>query len=382
LMNALLIAFGYPVQYRALRCASDAGMRVYVLGAEKASGLRFSRFCRRFVAIPATDRDNDGGKESQDAWLRRIEEYIKRFDIGVLIPADAPATRLLAQLQGRLSVPSFPIPPLDTFETLNDKWAFYHLCLQLGLRTPKTWLFPDKPSILKAIAAGELPAKLIAKPLSEAGGMGIVPIDARNATSELEPIDYEPILIQQYIDGWHIGLSVFTAQGQVIAAVVHQILNQCFVFAANEEYVRFGEAIAAHMKTSGVMNFDAQLTPDGVLYLLECNPRVYLTMDYTAIAGINMVELGMRAWKGYPTTPLTVPNMGVRTPLGLVKALVTPWKIQYSDLRMALFTLTDPLAFFLETKRLLTLRRLRAAKRTLARSEQFKEPRKIPARTR
>jgi predicted ATP-grasp superfamily ATP-dependent carboligase len=316
--------------------------------------LRFSRFCARF--LPVRDPLEATDEASHDAWVRTIEEHVARFKIGLLIPADAKATLLLVQLRGRLSAPTFPAPTPASFQLLNDKWAFYKLCLELGLRTPRTWMYPDKRSVLKAIGDGELPEHLIVKPPDMAGGFGVVPLDAANAVAELDAIDYQPILVQEFIPGHHIGLSVLTIQGKVVASVVHQILSQRFCFAPNEEYARFGAEVARHMGTDGVMNYDAQLTPDGVVYLLECNPRVYLSMDYAAIAGINFIAMGLRDWSGFSGDPLTVPQVNIPTPFRLVQTLFTPWRLSRVDLRAARFFLADPVSQFLEIFRLAVTR--------------------------
>jgi hypothetical protein len=349
-VNALLIAFGYPVQYRALRCAAKAGLRVYVLGGQRAKMMRFSLSCARFLPVP--DPEEAVGEATHDAWVRTIEEHIARYKIELLIPSDAKSTLLLAQLRDRLSAPTFPAPTPATFELLNDKWAFYQLCIELGLRTPRTWIYPDKRSMLEAIHDGELPEKLIVKPPAMAGGFGVVPMSASNAAAELDAIEYEPLLVQEFIPGHHIGLSVLTIKGKLVVSVVHQILNQRFVFKGNEEYTRFGAQVAEHLATDGVMNYDAQLTPDGVVYLLECNPRVYLTMDYAAIAGINFIEMGLRDWSGFSGNPLTVPDVAIRSPFGLAKVLLTPWRLRRIDWPTALFFLSDPLSLCIEIVRL------------------------------
>ena len=295
------------------------------------------------------------------AWLETIEDAVSRSGASMVLPADGKASELVAALQDRLSVPAFPMLPLKKFQTLNNKWAFYQLCRQLDLPTPATWRFQDKSSLLAAIGGGELPESLIAKPLCGAGGIGVVPFTARNAAHELEQVDYEPILVQEYIDGEHIGLSVFTSKGSIVAATVHQIRGQRFFFKPNEEYLGYGRTIAATMETEGAMNFDAQMSRDGRIYLLECNPRVFLTMDYVAIAGINFVAMGLRDWNGrrpltVPAPEIAVPEVAIRSPMGFLGALLKPWRVEPADLRMARFALADPIPLLIETSRLVWLR--------------------------
>jgi biotin carboxylase len=354
MMKSLLIAFGFPVQYRALRCAAAAGMAVYVLGNKDAQLLRFSRDCRRFFPIPdVADRVSSA---DGDLWVKIIEDALSRCGAAMVIPADARATELLAGIRDRLSVPAYPILSLDKFRFLNDKWKFYQLCRQLNLPTPSTWVFRDKAALLSAIERGELPDSLIAKPLCGSGGIGVVPLTAHDAERGLNAVDYAPILVQEYIDGEHIGLSVFTAKGRVVASTVHQIKGQRFFYKTNDEYLRMGRAIAVRMETDGPMNFDAQLSPDGRIFLLECNPRVFLTMDYAAIAGVNFIAAGLQDWDGAVAVPIATPEVAVRSVLGVAPLLLSPWRIEPADLKMLQFALTDPIPFLIETLRLLWLR--------------------------
>ena len=345
--NALGIAFGANIQYIGMKCATKAGLRVHVLGSRRASALRESRYCKGFTLGPGYS--DFSSQKIQTEWLEKIEECIRREKIDLLIALDIEATELLARLAGQLSVPNLPINSLEALDLLNSKWNFGKLCEELGIRTPRSWRFDDKASLLEALERDDFPEKLILKPIAAEGGIGVIPFAKKHAGKTLEAVEYAPLLLQEFIEGSHIGLSVFTSHGKTIVSVVHQIVNQRFVFSQNQEYQQFGCRINEHVKASGIMNYDAQITPEGLIYLLECNPRGYFTMDYTALAGVNMIEVAMQDWSNFSGPPMTVADAAFTAPIGCLKRILRVKPTTRNDRRMLLEEIRDPVIFVKRT---------------------------------
>jgi predicted ATP-grasp superfamily ATP-dependent carboligase len=286
----------------------------------------------------------------------------------MVVAADGKAARILSLIRERLSVPVFPTPTTATFDILDDKWAFYQLCGKLGLPTPQTWLFESKADLLHAVEAGQLPSRLIAKALRLWGEIGMVKFTSTNARERLEAVDYRPILVQEFIEGIDFGLSVFASKGRIIAAMTHRVSRQTFYFQPDDRYISYGAAVIDYFKTEGVFNFDARLADDGRIYLLECNPRMYLTMDYAMNMGVNFVALGLQNWDGYEG-PIETREGRVKTLFGSVKSILTPWRITKNDLRMAAHALADPVPCAVDTFRLLMMKCPERIQRRLLRIE-------------
>jgi predicted ATP-grasp superfamily ATP-dependent carboligase len=352
-MNLLLLAFGFQVQYRVVRCAAAAGMKVFVLGTPEAAVLRTSRYCSRFLAAPNCNADNKG--LYLERWRQRIEECAANHEIGLVVAGDTQATSILALLSSRLSVPTYPVPSHASFELLHDKWTFYKLCNELGFRTPQSWLFQNKAALAAALRASELPEHLIAKPTRQSGSAGVLPFHKREAGKYLARIDYEPILLQEYISGQTTCLSIFVEKGETRIVVGYFRRRQQLTFATNDTFLSYASGIGAHLRTDGLLNFDAQITDEGDVYLLECNPRMYLNLDFAALAGLNFISEGLRVW-GNENEPLRVADQQIRTLWGFCKTLVTPWRMQGGDMRMAAYRLADPVPLVVEIARLLLAR--------------------------
>jgi len=353
-MRGLLIALGFPVQYRVLRCAAKAGMSVSVLGNAEAKQLRFSRYCNSFELVPPHLENSPGTQ--LDAWADLLIGLIEKQGADILLPGDAQATLLLGQLRSRLEMRSnvriFPVPTESAFLELNDKWAFYKNCLRLNLPVPKTWRFDSKEDAIRALATEEFPDRLVVKPLDLWGGYGVKLFDRKDAGFGIRGLDYEPLLIQEYIEGEDTGLSVLVRSGRIVASLIHQVRSRRFYFFHCEEFLRIGEALATDYNCDGILHIDAQMTPSGELYLLECNPRVYLSMDYAALAGINLIELGIRDSIPADAPPLTVGEITFRKPPELIKSVLKFKGFERNDLRAAAFQIADPVMFALETWRL------------------------------
>jgi hypothetical protein len=315
-------------------------MKVYVLGCEKAALLGHSRCCELFIL--AQTIIPEGGDADLIAWSQEIEACVAEHGIELVIAADTQATMLLARLKGRLSAALYPTPTAAALEVLRDKWNFRQLCFELDLRAPQTWLFRDKKAILDSIQAGDLPAHLIAKPLGRSGSDGVTPFNSADAAHKLEALEYHPILVQEYLHGLTICLSIQTWRGAVVAALGYHKDGHRYVFNMNAEFLAAASAVAARLRTDGLLNFDAQLTESGEVYLLECNPRMFLSMDYAAVAGINFVELGLRDWSKCRGGCVPAPTPSLLTLGGLLRSIVTPWRIRHSDLAMTRYGLADP----------------------------------------
>ena len=162
--------------YRALQCLTEAGVTVYVLGGRGARGLKFSR---RAAEVVATEAAVDGA--ASDALVNDVNAAIARWGIEIVLAGDAQATRSLIAMRERLAARAFPMPSLDVFDWLNDKWRFYELCMSLGVRVPKSRLFESVTDLRRAFDQGELASPKIAKPLSMTGSEGCLRVDPENA---------------------------------------------------------------------------------------------------------------------------------------------------------------------------------------------------------
>lgn len=284
----LLVADAFQLAYRVLRCARATGAEVYILGNPGATALRFSRHCRRFfpsACIIHGQRD--------PALALEINCLVREYGISLVLPADAPSTRSLIAIRDLVQAPCFPLPSLAEFDLLNDKWAFAGLCQQLDIPHPRSTLFADTTALAAAISAGGVEFPLVAKPLSMSGGVGLVLFDGTDTDERLRTINYQPILVQEFIPGQTIGSSVYAHRGKIEAFIAHHYQRRVYTAFPDHRIYSDLEKIVAHRALTGVYNFDMILRPDGAVYYLECNPRFFYKINLSMIAGVNFVAHGL-----------------------------------------------------------------------------------------
>jgi len=321
-LRVLLIAFGFPIQYRALRTSVDAGADVFVLGSKESKPLKLSRYCRNFRLMD--EGLVVGSHEDTSAKLRQIQQCCAEWKIDLILASDKWSVQLLGRLKPALNTAVFPVPEPDQFELLDNKWRFYQLCKQLSIPVPQSWYFESKDALLQAIGEGKLPDALIAKPLQLYGEIGIQKFSARSAQSDLN-------------------CAIVGFDGNCLARLSYVERLQEKQFGCETAILNHAERIVKEMGLSGIYNFDTRRTDQGKFVFFECNPRPYMTMQMTAQAGINCITVMLRALAGKADPVANMPECTIGRWRGLLRAAVIPWKAGPRNRTAILDCLKDPL---------------------------------------
>lgn len=345
-VRGLMVCALFGLAYRALRCFAAAGVTVHVLGNHKSRGMLYTRHCASFTE---TERAFDG--TCDDAMIALVNAHVVSLGIDFVFAGDQPATRSLAAMRDRLCVPCYPMPDLVTFDLLNDKAQFTELCRTLDILCPPTWVLQDRRDMLASLAEGSIKLPIVVKPLSLDGNRGVSVLNSPADVHAAE-IAYEPVLIQQFIPGVDIGASVYAEQGRIKAYICHWLRRATYLVLDEPIVLTALTRIVEATGANGILNFDMRLAPDGKIFFLECNPRVFYKMNLSMLAGINFPAHGLQAIMGDetgPTAPVSaMPTTAVRTPKALLAALATPWRITRRDLAMLGYVLSDPLPYVRE----------------------------------
>ncbi|WP_367025640.1 ATP-grasp domain-containing protein [Methylococcus sp. ANG] len=334
----LLLATDTPLPYRVLRCAAHAGAKVIVLGGRRAKLLALSRYCREFILCPVDFVD-----ESIPVILDEINRITSERVIDQVIPGDGTTTGILARIKDHVHVRCFPLPSAVAFGRLNDKGKFADLCRELNLPHPKSMLAKNVGGIGGAVENMGLP--LIAKPVDNHGGVGVSKVDRWPDSSVTQAIDYSPVLLQEYIDGEDICVSLFCEKGACRQWVAYQRKNGEYRFCRHGRLMDLAQTVARYLQVDGVICFDARLAPgSGMLYLIECNPRFWYNVDYAMLAGANFVALGLPECS--LSDDVVTDGFTVSLPHTFLAKMMMPWTITKADLKALRFWLSDPWVFF------------------------------------
>ncbi|MDF9392761.1 MULTISPECIES: ATP-grasp domain-containing protein [Methylococcus] len=335
--SLLLMASNTPFQYRVLRCAAQAGASVFILGSGRAKFLAWSRYCKDFVLYP-----RDFGEENSSELVDIINSLSSILDIDYVIPGCGDTTRLLGQIRDRLHSKCFPVPPPSVFDTLNDKGKFVDLCLDLGMPHPSSVLLADPAELRSMYDSGQLHFPLIAKPVDGYGSEGVVKLEGLSADMDLGKIDYSPILLQEFVEGEDVCISLFCVEGVCKHQVVYK-RKRGICFIEHDFLSELAQTVARHLNFDGVICFDARLAVNGKrVYLIECNPRFWYNMDFAMVAGVNFVGLGIdQAGNECPVAAMKT----FSSPYSFLLKVFTPWQMNAQDVAMLRYWLADPIPF-------------------------------------
>lgn len=315
---ALVLAGGWRLQYRTLRCAARCFDRVYVLGTKEARTLAHSTACLGFRELEP-DAPVFG-----EASIPLINALCSRWKIDCILPSDAETTLFLAQHRLALDAACFPVPDEATFTLLNNKHTFTDLCQSLGVPTPRTRLVADKQQLLDLLAAGQLAFPLVAKPLDMWGSFGVHVLESEAALPVAESIQYKPILVQEYIDGADLCAFYYCSGGEALAEVVYRPEADALHYLEHRGIREACTKIIRHVGYDGVIGFDVREGSKGLAFL-ECNPRFWYNMDLTMLGGMNFIRIGLQP--GRTTAPLEAGLAGraITRPPHLLRKLPRSW---------------------------------------------------------
>jgi len=281
---------------RVLRCLGQAPRNTaHVLSKVGRSCVRFSRHCTRLHYYPS---------KNDDDWIDAIERIVRRCKINVVLPTTLRGIRLISQRGEAISrfCAIAPVAKPDMVELANDKWALYQLAKQHSLPVPPSALIRKTEGPVKGspdLDSIEYPALL--KPTSLRGGFGIVkvdgPSDLHSAMSDNRIMEDSEYLLQSYIPGLMLSLSVFCISGEVLAYTLWKelvppkqpfSLPQFAEYIEDEQAVNIGKQLVSALGWNGVANINLVLDQrDQTARILEVNPRFWRSLLGSLAAGVN-----------------------------------------------------------------------------------------------
>ncbi|RFB81074.1 hypothetical protein DYH55_06355 [Methylovirgula sp. 4M-Z18] len=329
-----------------MRCAQATGAKVFVLGRQNSRKLKYSKFCAEFIT---TDREIDGRMDLDLA--HEINFHCARLNIDLVLAGDAPSTRSLIQLRSAVNTPCFPMPTLSVFDELNDKWRFGLLCKDLDIDYPKSQLFANVGELRQELSGREVNTSWMAKPLSMDGGMGCIKLTPEEFEAQFAQITYEPILLQEFVEGEDIGASVFCKEGEILAFIAHKFEHDTYFTFYDHDIYRSLAALMTRTKANGVFNFDMRRTSKGRVVFLECNPRFYFKMAMSMVVGVNFVAFGLTDGQNARLSPGWGAKIA-RFPKAFLLQAASFRKMERESWNALKFVLADPIPYALELLKL------------------------------
>lgn len=240
-----------------------------------------------------------------------VERAVRRWGPAMLVPTGCLATEATisrrAELGAWVSLP--PLPSQASFQTCLDKCHFSRFLLERNLPHPPT-------SVIEGDAAHPDPwaleFPLLYKPALGSYGIGIQEIvEGRGLETLLATCRQRRWrgVLQSYIPGDDIDLSVLAQEGRIVAHTIQRGLlpprrrygPSSFVeFALDPAVLALGARLIQELGWSGVGHIDLRRDGrDGKLQILELNPRYWGSVHASAWAGVNFPELACALGMGH-----------------------------------------------------------------------------------
>ncbi len=293
-----------------LETCSALGLRV-VAGSEirHCSGF-YSRATDERLLYPSPVTEPDACREF-------LLDYLSRNEISVLFPTGDEMTEIVSLHQDEFRKHTrLVVPPFEAFRQGRSKILTLKAAQRVGCPIPHTWYIDEMP--LEQIAA-EAMYPVLVKPAVSSGARGMLlchqPDELREAFPRVEKA-FGDSFVQEYIpqDGMQYKVDmVLDERQELLAAVAYAKLRYyppdggSSVLNRTEwrpDIVEDSRKVAAEIGWVGLCDFDFITdSRDGVVKLMEINPRFPESYRATIAAGVDMTEMLYRMAKGEQVEP-------------------------------------------------------------------------------
>ena len=240
---------------------------------------------------------------------------------------------------------------------VEDRGLFSELIKKLELTQPRNRMASDANEVMKY--SEEIGFPVLLRPSFVLGGRSMFVAYKREELAEflmqgIEMSKARPILVDQFledafeydVDAVSDGKNVYVAgiMQHIEAAGVHSGDSAC-VFPpfksekkAEDEMITAAAKIARELDVQGFLNIQFALK-DGVLYILEVNPRASRTIPFLSKAsGVDLIEAAVRVWNGIDLGKQGLTKNGI----GRGKC-ITGWAVKEAVFSFDRFAGVDPL---------------------------------------
>ncbi len=244
-------------------------------------------------------------------YLDQLKEIILNHRIDALIPLNDLELPLLSRNKKELEKlgPKIIVSEPNFINTCSDKWETYKYLRKLKIATPLTFL--KISDVLMSVSKGEVSFPLIVKPRWGSGSFGIEVVDneielqlafellkIRSEKSFLQNLNSknvdEAIIIQEKLNGLEYGMDIvndlegnyITCFSRIKLAMRSGETDKAKTIIS-KEFSKIGRILAENSKHIGIMDIDF-FVKDGIVYVLELNPRFGGGYPFSHQAGANV----------------------------------------------------------------------------------------------
>jgi D-aspartate ligase len=281
-----------------IESCSAAGLHVIACAPHKHCSGFYSRAVDERVLYPRADIDPDGV-------VKFLLGLLETRDISMMFPVGDLMTDLIAQHQNKFrEYTNLILPGYDIFVQGRNKILTLKAAQRAGCPIPKAW-YPQDQSLEQISKEVDYP--VLIKPALSAGARGITLCQSSEELLEKYPLietDFGECFVQDFVPqtGLQYKVDVVLDHSQkLLAGVVYSKLRYYPVSGGSSvlnktehrpDILDSSIRVLKELKWVGFCDFDFITDPrDGVVKLIEINPRFPESFRATISAGVDMTKI-------------------------------------------------------------------------------------------
>ena len=297
-MNILLLASNDLAALNSSRIFNNQNFRVFNIYLTKKTPLNYSNsvYKSSYIGNPFCN---------YNIFKKNLSDYIKNNKIQIILPINDIATDIIFDCKKELDkICQLIIPNEEAYRIARNKLESLHLAEKLQIPVPKY-------KVLRDLNVPNISYPCYLKPLSSTliSADSCYSFSVKKVVNKTEMIDFLretinilPVMAQENIDGYGLGVNVFCKKGKIITHTVNKRIHEpphgggssyrksIRLDPTLREYV---EALVTAMKLDGAMMFEFKATNNEYV-LMEINPRLWGSLSVSTFSGVNfpMLMLG------------------------------------------------------------------------------------------
>ncbi|MEH7356510.1 ATP-grasp domain-containing protein [Neobacillus drentensis] len=288
-MNVIIVGCHKGLTRGVIKSLINSKIKFSFIGTKEIiKSVSLSKLCKSFYEINEKDLDIDSKNLNEI-----IMTLIKDHDDNYVIPTGIRSTLYISKYAKVIAGKEnhYPLSDYQTLAMLNNKWNFFSFLMKHNFPSPKTFLLD---SIEMQHINDNLSFPVITKPLDSENSINVIRSDNLTELCKLTSSSPIPLLVQEYIPGYDIDLSIFSIEGTIKAWTIFRRTEKGILFESNKEVLQIGEQIVNTLNFSGLINFDLRFNEqNGKFMVIECNPRVWGSMLHSTYVGVNYMDLAI-----------------------------------------------------------------------------------------
>ena len=279
-------------------CRALARNRIKVIGVKSIDSVYDES---RYYSDILTVSPEDGLSKKM---IKRVEKVAAKGDL--LIPISTNTIKLIAQNRSYIDS-KLIVPPISTnqLKLAADKYESIQFMQKIGINIPLTYLPESEADAEKIISRIGFPAVI---KIREEGnispqyryGIAYNKDQSKKIYRQLSSVQQYP-LVQKYISGIGMGVSILCDNGKVLAIFSHQRLREQMVTGGPSTYCSsidsqdledIANCFALNSRWNGIAMLEFKYNPvENAYYFMEINPRFWGSMILAIKCGVDFPNL-------------------------------------------------------------------------------------------